>query len=163
MRRSTFYSASRLLTCSSRLPVSYTSSALGSSRYYALSNVHDSPGAFSKKEKAAEDQYMQQHEREILERLRTKGFSEDEAKEVTEELRDIGIEPKKNQTQSSGSGSSSNSNYGNQSRKYGDSEPEYITQEEFIAFRRDIVQKIRHLEDDILALQTSPKKKSSGW
>jgi len=160
MRRSTFYSA-RLLTCSPRFPVSYTSSALGASRYYALSNVHDSPGAFSKKEKAAEDQYMQQHERELLERLRVKGFSEDEVKEVTEELRDIGIEPKKNQSSSS----NSNSNYGNQSRKYGgaDAGPEYITQEEFVAFRRDIVQKIRHLEDEILALQTSSKKKSSGW
>jgi len=141
--------------------VSY-STTIGAPRYYSLSNVHDSPGAFSKKEKAAEDQYMQQHERELLERLRTKGFSDDEAKEVTEELRVI--ESNKAQSQPSSSSSTPSNNayasYNSNQSRNRSGEHDYITQEEFIAFRRDIVQKIRHLEDEILALQTSSKKKS---
>merc|ERR1711879_361228 len=112
-------------------------------------SVLDAGGKLGEREKAVEDRAIRSHDLELLKKLRdTLGIQENQPipETVVSQVAPTSINPCAQRAQSQQQSSSSSSH---------NDEP--LTRGEFLEFRREIVQRLRNLEDDIMDLQTRRK------
>eukprot|EP01099_Mayorella_cantabrigiensis_P000262 TRINITY_DN1119_c0_g1_i1.p1 TRINITY_DN1119_c0_g1~~TRINITY_DN1119_c0_g1_i1.p1 ORF type:complete len:149 (+),score=53.14 TRINITY_DN1119_c0_g1_i1:3-449(+) len=118
----------------SRLSGSFVNLSSPSRRF---GHVTDAPGALNEREKAFENQYARKHTEEQLRKLKAKRETEGQEQPA---------QPA--QTQSD-----------RLKLDIDTSAPRrHITVEEFLEYRRDIMTKIRNLEDEVVTLRASLKK-----
>ena len=118
-------------------------------------SIVESGGKFGEKEKAVEDRAIRSHDLELLKKLRDSlGIQENQpipenvVSQVSSGTPSINPFAQRTQQQSHSTSSSSSSSHHND---------EALTRGEFLEFRREIVQRLRNLEDDIMDLQTRRK------
>lgn len=113
-------------------------------------SVLDAGGKLGEREKAVEDRAIRNHDLELLKKLRdTLGIQENQPipeTVVSQVSPSSSLNPFAQRAQSQQQASSSSSH---------NDEP--LTRGEFLEFRREIVQRLRNLEDDIMDLQTRRK------
>merc|ERR1711879_213862 len=112
-------------------------------------SVLDAGGKLGEREKAVEDRAIRNHDLELLKKLRdTLGIQENQPIPETVVTQvsspSSSLNPFAQRAQSQQSSSSSHND-------------EPLTRGEFLEFRREIVQRLRNLEDDIMDLQTRRK------
>eukprot|EP01089_Gocevia_fonbrunei_P018795 TRINITY_DN6455_c0_g1_i1.p1 TRINITY_DN6455_c0_g1~~TRINITY_DN6455_c0_g1_i1.p1 ORF type:complete len:168 (-),score=49.91 TRINITY_DN6455_c0_g1_i1:39-491(-) len=116
-------------------------------RYYSISVGGNT---YADKQKAAENQYVLQREKELLDRLRAKGLNEQQANAVKDEIHEAAAAPPQAPAPTT---QARPDFYASQTSD------DYITHEEFHSFRRDIINKLRALEDEVLQIKVEQKKK----